>query len=241
VTKPPATITPALAERLGNVRAVLFDLDGTLLDTIGLILASFRHATTVVFGEALPDEVLLRNIGVPLRIQMREFSDDPGQADELLEAYQAHNGEIHDESVAAFPGVREMLDAVTALGLPVGVVTSKSRPLAERGLGITGLADYFDTLVTCDDTDRHKPDPYPLTVAASALGVQLRYCVYVGDSPHDMRAAVDGGAVAVAATWGVSDDLELVAEGPDIVIDSVAELLPILSRWRADGARSEGE
>jgi pyrophosphatase PpaX len=126
-----------------------------------------------------------------------------------------------------------MLDGLNALGLPMGVVTSKSRPLAERGLRITGLADYFDTLVTCDDTDRHKPDPYPLAVAAGALGVQLRYCVYVGDSPHDVRAAVGGGAVAVAATWGVSSEPELLAAGPDIAIDSMDDLLPLLSRARA--------
>jgi pyrophosphatase PpaX len=234
-------ISPALAERLDGVRAVLFDLDGTLLDTIELILTSFRHATHEVLGKALPDEVLTRNIGIPLRVQMSEFSDDPGEADEMLRIYREHNGDIHDRMVAAFPGVREMLDGLAARGLPMGVVTSKSRTLAERGLAITGLDGYFDTLVTSDDTEIHKPDPYPLTVAAGALGVQLRYCVYVGDSPHDMRAAVDGGAVAVAATWGVSDDPELVAEGPDVVIDSVGQLLPLLARDRRAREGSERE
>ena len=241
MTTPPSEISPALAHRLEGVRAVLFDLDGTLLDTIELILTSFRHATKEVLGSALPDEVLTRNIGIPLRVQMREFSDDPGEADEMLRIYREHNGEIHDAMVAAFPGVRVMLDGVAGLGLPMGVVTSKSRPLALRGLEITGLAAYFDALVTSDDTEIHKPDPYPLNVAADALGVQLRYCVYVGDSPHDVRAAVDGGAVAVAATWGVADDPELLTEGPDIVLDSVAQILPLLSRTIRDDGRSATE
>jgi pyrophosphatase PpaX len=241
VTNPLPPTETALSDRLRDVRAVLFDLDGTLLDTIELILSSFRHATFEVLGEKIPDAVLMRNIGIPLRVQMREFTADPIKADEMLDRYREHNAEIHDGAVAAFPGVRDMLTGVRDLGLPMGVVTSKSRALAERGLEITGLGCYFDTLVTSDDTDRHKPDPYPLLVAADALGVHLRYCVYVGDSPHDVRAAVDGGAVSVAATWGVSNDPELVAEGPDVVIDSVAELLPLLSHNGQVGRRRAGE
>jgi pyrophosphatase PpaX len=226
---PPPHINPALAKRLGSSRAVLFDLDGTLLDTIELILSSFRHATKIVLGETLPDPVLMRNIGIPLRVQMREFTEDQDVADRMLDVYREHNARVHDDMVAVFPGVPEMLEGLKTLGLPLAVVTSKSRPLAERGLKLTGLTGYFDALVTSDDTEIHKPDPYPLTVAAGALGVDLRYCVYVGDSPHDVRAAVDGGAVAVAATWGVSDASDLLEQGPDIVIDNVSELLPLLT------------
>jgi pyrophosphatase PpaX len=208
--------------RLADARVVLFDLDGTLLDTIGLILSSFRHATTEVLGRPLPDEVLLRNVGVPLAVQMREF--DEARADDLLAVYRAHNAEHHDDLVRAFPGVAEMLGRLAALGLRMGVVTSKARPMAERGLMITGVRRHFGVVVTCDDTERHKPDPAPLAFAADALGADLRYCVYVGDSPHDMRAARAAGARAVGVTWGVSSEADLAAEGPDAIIDDMADL-----------------
>ena len=234
-------VGPALSERLASTRAVLFDLDGTLLDTIGLILESFRHCTLLVLGKELPDDVLMRNIGIPLRVQMREFTDDPGQADEMLEVYRAHNGELHDRMVAAFPGTLEMLQGVAEMELPMGVVTSKARALALRGLEITDLAPFFEVVVASDDTEIHKPDPYPLSVAAAALGADLRYCVYVGDSPHDVRAAVDGGAVSIAATWGVSGVAALAAEGPDITLDSVDEIVPLLWRARAVEAMGAGE
>jgi pyrophosphatase PpaX len=222
--------------RLAQTRAVLFDLDGTLLDTIALILSSFQHATTTVLGEPLPDDVLLRNVGVPLAVQMAEF--DPERAEELLAVYRAHNGEHHDRLVEAYPGVAEVVAAIDDAGMPMAVVTSKSRHLAERGLTITGLRGRFPVLVACEDTEEHKPDPAPLILAADTLGVDLRYCVYVGDSPHDVRAARDGGAIAIGATWGVSSAAELAAAGPDFVIDSIDELLGLLNeacvRTRSD-------
>ena len=207
---------------LSDARVALFDLDGTLLDTIELILSSLRHATGTVLGRPLSDEVLLRNVGVPLAVQMREFDEE--RADELLAVYRTHNAEHHDGLVRAYPSVAEALAGLASRGLPMGVVTSKSRPMAERGLAITGLRERFRTVVTCDDTELHKPDPAPLAFAADALGVDLRYCVYVGDSPYDIRAARAAGARAVGVTWGVSSAQELRAEGPDAIIDDLADL-----------------
>lgn len=236
VNRTPAQQTSPSAERLAQTRAVLFDLDGTLLDTIALILASFRHATTTVLGAPLPDAVLLRNVGVPLAAQMAEF--DPERAEELLAVYRAHNGEIHDDMVEAYPGTGEALTIIGRSGMPMAVVTSKSRPLAERGLDITGLRDHFPVVVACEDTERHKPDPAPLELAADTLGVDLRYCVYVGDSPHDVAAARQGGAVAIGVTWGVTSEAEMIAARPDAVIDSIDELIVLLddacSRVRSD-------
>jgi pyrophosphatase PpaX len=222
----PAHDSPTTIQRLAQTRAVLFDLDGTLLDTIALILSSFRHATTTVLGDPLPDEVLLRNVGIPLAVQMVEFDAD--RAEELLAVYRVHSGEHHDQLVKAYPGVAEVVAEMEASGMPMAVVTSKSRAQAERGLTITGLRDRFPVLVACEDTDEHKPNPAPLRLAARHLGVDLRYCVYVGDSPHDVRAACDGGAIAIGATWGVSSAEEITAAGPDFVIGSIDELPGLL-------------
>jgi pyrophosphatase PpaX len=209
-----------------DTHAVLFDLDGTLLDTVELILSSFRHATAAVLGRQLPDEVLVKNVGVPLAVQMREI--DEARAEDLLAAYRIHNGEHHDRVVTAFPGVARVLDELALRGLPMGVVTSKSRSVAERGLTITGIRDRFAIVVACEDTERHKPDPDPLAFAADALGVDLRYCVYVGDSPHDVRAGRAAGARAVAVTWGVASAEDLLAEGPDAIIDDLSDLPKML-------------
>lgn len=240
---PPAD-TPrrsSAGERAERVRAVLFDLDGTLIDTGALILASFRHATAAVFGEALPDEIVMRGVGIPLRLQMTEFA--PERADELLAAYRAHNAAHHDALAREFPGTTATLDRLKERGLPLAVVTSKSTTMAERGLRHFGLREYFETVVSADDVTVYKPDPFPLRVAAGRLSVPLEECAYVGDSPHDMQAAVEGGAVSIAALWGVFEREEVLAPRPDFALDSISDLVPLLNgeSERYLPASSEGD
>ena len=222
----------------GRVRALLFDLDGTLIDTVALILSSFRHATTQVLGSPLPDDVLMRNVGVPLAVQMHEFA--PEHADELLRVYREHNALIHDDMVAEYPGTRETLEGLAARGFPMGVVTSKGTPMARRGLDAFGLADFFEVLVTSDDVDIYKPDPHPLLLAADLMGVPAAECLYLGDSPHDMTAARAAGAVSVAALWGAFGRDAVLAPGPEYALRTMPELPLLLdgdgSDFRASAA-----
>lgn len=213
--------------RIPNLRAILFDLDGTLIDTIDMIRASMRHATAVVLGESLPDEVLMRNVGIPLAQQMREFS--PEHAEELLGVYREHNHEIHDEMLREYPGVEEALVALREQGYALGIVTSKSRPVAFRGLERFGLEGYFDVAVCCEDVSVHKPAPDPLLAAAEQMGVGISECAYVGDSPHDMTAAVSAGCVSIAATWGGFSRQTVLEPGPDYAADSMTDVVSILS------------
>lgn len=208
------------------VEAVLFDLDGTLLDTLDLILTSFRIATREVLGEALPAELLLRDMGTPLVSQLRDIA--PGHVEELLVAYRAHNHANHDALARIFPGTATVLDRLASLGMPMGVVTSKGAPMAHHGLERFGIRRYFGAVVTADDVAVHKPDPYPLEHAAALLGVRLAHCAYVGDSPHDITAARAGGAVAIAASWGAFPEPVLAAAGPDHTIASITELPELL-------------
>lgn len=207
------------------VRAVLFDLDGTLVDTIELILASFRYATEAVLGEAIADDMLLAGVGTPLVTQMGSFSQE--HAEELVRVYREHNASVHDGLAAEFPGTAEVLAELKAAGYPIGVVTSKLAAMAWRGLRLFGLAEYIDVMVGADDVTVHKPDPYPLNYAAALLGVPLTECAYIGDSPHDMEAAVAGGAVAIAALWGPFDRGVVMGPGPDFALESIAGL-PLL-------------
>jgi pyrophosphatase PpaX len=217
---------PSSAERLAQVRAVLFDLDGTLIDTVELIRVSFRHATETVLGEAIPDEITMAKVGQPLRTQFLDMA--PDHVEELLRVYRAFNMEHHDELARAYPGTVETLGELASLGMPMGVVTSKGTQAATRGLELFGLSRFFGVVVTADDVSVHKPDPYPLCVAASAIDVPLEYCIYVGDSPHDMRAAISGGAVAVAALWGAFAEADVLAPGPAYALSRIDELPALL-------------
>lgn len=217
---------PTTEDRLARVEAVLFDLDGTLIDTVELILTSFRHATRVVLGESLPDEVMMAGVGIPLRKQMAEFSAE--HADELLRVYREHNAVHHDGMVKEYPGTEAVLTELHGRGIPMGVVTSKGTPMTVRGLRLFDLERFFGVVVTADDVPLHKPDPYPLRHAAELLGVDIERCAYVGDSPHDMEAAKAAGAVSIAALWGAFAAEEVLAPGPDLSMDSLAELPALL-------------
>lgn len=208
----------------GALRAVLFDFDGTLADSIPHIRASFQHAVREVLGRELPDEVLLRNVGMPLAQQMRILVDDEEVASRLLASYRAFNHATHDEMVRAFPGAHDVLAAIRAGGARVGLVTSKSRPIAERGIRLLGMEDAFDAVVTADDVEAHKPDPTPVLHALALLDVDARDAAYVGDSPADVASAKAAGAWAVAATWGVAPRERLIEAGPDLVVDSLEEV-----------------
>lgn len=209
------------------MRAVLFDLDGTLIDTVALIRESMRYATREVLGVTLPDEVLMHNVGIPLLTQMREFS--PEHAEELVTVYRAHNAEVHDELIAEYPGTEAVLGELAERGLPLGIVTSKSSPVALRGIRLFGLEHYFSAIVCADHVERHKPDPFPVLEGARLLGQDPRACMYVGDSPHDMRAAIDAGAVSVAALWGAFEAERVLEPRPEFAVQNITDLPRLLS------------
>jgi pyrophosphatase PpaX len=221
------TRTPS-ASRLVGPEAVLFDLDGTVVDTIPHILESFRHATADVLGEALPDDVLMHYVGVPLAAQMRYFTDDEAIAERLLASYREFNRRTHDEMARLYPNTRATLEILAGAGLPMAIVTSKSRMMAERAIDLFGLGGYFPVVVTADDTPTHKPDPQPVLYGASLLGVDPARAVYVGDSPADIESGKGAGAGTVAATWGVASRERLEAVLPDAIINDIAELPALL-------------
>ncbi len=222
----PLASLPDPVERLAALQAVIFDLDGTLIDTVELIRTSFRYATKAVLGHELPDEITMANVGQPLATQFRDMA--PEHAAELLRVYREFNGAHHDELARAYPGTLETLEELRRRGIPMGVVTSKGTQSATRGIEHFGLAGFMSVLVTADDVAIHKPDPHPLCVAASRMGVELEYCVYVGDSPHDVQAAISGNAIAVAALWGAFSAEDVLAPGPAFALRSITELPALL-------------
>lgn len=198
-------------------KVVLFDLDGTLIDTYQLILTSFRHATKQVLGRVIPDDELMQKVGQPLSTQMWDWTDDPAVHEELLTVYRAFNHAAHDEMVAAFPGVPEMLQSLRDQGIRMGVVTSKVHWLAHRGLECTGLDGFMEVLVSPDDYPQaHKPEPGPVLYGCELMGVSPDECWYVGDSPFDIEAGNRAGCKTAAALWGMFAEDRLRAQNPTV-------------------------
>src|SRR3712207_381725 len=149
-------------------RTVLFDLDGTLIDSGAMILASFRHATQTVLAREIPDEELVAAVGgATIHEQMRSF--DPDRVDELVEVYRAHNVPLHDE-LQAFDGVEDVLATLAGQGRKLAIVTAKRRTGVDLAFGTLGIGRYFDAVVSAEDTERHKPDPEPVLLALARLG-----------------------------------------------------------------------
>jgi pyrophosphatase PpaX len=203
---------------------VLFDLDGTVVDSGAMILASMRHATLEVLGREYTDEDLMKAVGGPgLEAQMAAFA--PDRVDELVRVYRAHNEPLHDE-LEACEGMGEVLARLHDEGRRLGIVTAKRRSTAELAFARVPVAHLFEAVVGGDETEHHKPHPEPLLLAAERMGADPAETAYVGDSPFDIRAAKAAGMHAIGVTWGrIHDRARLAAEEPDAVVDRAEELL----------------
>ena len=206
---------------------VLFDFDGTVIDSGSIIIASMRHATKTVLGRDIPDEELGRAVGgAGLLEQMRMIA--PDRVDELVTCYREHNEALHSE-LAECAGMTDVLTTLKEEGRRLGVVTAKRRETVRLAFSYLPLEQFFDVVVGSDDTERHKPDPAPLAHALHLLGAKRDDAVYVGDSPFDIRAAKAAGMHSVAVTWGrIHPRARLEAEEPDTVVETAEELLAAL-------------
>ena len=206
---------------------ILFDLDGTVVDSGAIILASMRHATREVLGRDYSDAELLQTVGGPgLEAQMHALA--PDQVDRLVDVYRAHNEPLHEE-LEACAGMEDVLVRLREEGRRLGIVTAKRRATVELAFARVPIAHLFETVVGGDETAKQKPNPEPLLLAAERLGADPSDTAYVGDSPFDIRAAKAAGMFAVAVTWGrIHDTARLEAEHPDAIVDSAEELLGVL-------------
>ncbi|MGH3133881.1 MAG: HAD-IA family hydrolase [Gaiellaceae bacterium] len=207
---------------------VLFDLDGTLVDSGPIILASMQHAVREVLEREIAYEELAATVGGQgLVAQMHAL--DPDKVEELVEVYREHNDPLH-ETLEAFEGMIEVLPRLRAEGRSLGIVTAKRHRTVDLALArFPWLREQFEVVVAYEDTDRHKPDPEPVLVAVERLGGGPAQAAYVGDSPFDIQAAKAAGAFAVAVGWGgIHTDETLLAEEPDAFVRSPEELLDVV-------------
>ena len=204
---------------------VLFDLDGTVVDSGGIILASMRHATRTVLGREIPEAELMAAVGGPaLEAQMRAFA--PERVDELVRVYRAHNEPLHDV-LECCAGMDSVIAELSRQGRRLGLVSAKRRATVELAFAHVPLGHHFEVIVGGDDTVRQKPSPDPLLHALDRLGASPENAAYVGDSPYDMQAARAGGLSAVGVTWGRIHRREALTDA-DTIVDEPEELLAVL-------------
>jgi len=204
---------------------VLFDLDGTLLDSLPLIEASFNH----VFNQmCIPwnDGAVMKTVGLPLRDACQQFAGERWQ--ELFDNYISHQLTIHDQYIKIFPGALETLAEIKPLVKGVGLVTSKRRPMVERGIAVTGLGRYLEHLVTLEDVEKPKPHAEPVLRGLDKFGASPKQAVFVGDSYYDIKSGRNAGVITVGVSWGMASREELQACGPDFIVDTWAELVAVL-------------
>jgi pyrophosphatase PpaX len=206
----------------------LFDLDGTLIDSGAIILASMRHATRTVLNREIEDEILMAAVGgAGLTEQMRLL--DESRVDELVRVYREHNEPLHS-TLEACPGILDVQPRLREQGRRLGIVTAKRRATVELAFAaLPELEPLVEVVVGSEDTERHKPDAAPILHALDLLGATPGAAAYVGDSPFDVRAAKAAGVHAVAVTWGgIHEEARLRAEEPDAVVHGAEELLDVL-------------
>jgi pyrophosphatase PpaX len=208
--------------------AILFDLDGTLVDTVPFILASARHAFGD-YGSGPTDDEWIAGIGTPLRTQIASFARRPEDVDPLVARYREFWIANHDRLTRPFPGVLELVDGLAASGHPMGVVTAKTEEGALRTLRHTGLLQYMQAIVGADTCLRCKPDPEPVQVALARLERGPSEAMLIGDSPHDIVAARAAGVRAVGVLHGACDRDRLLAAGAEALLDDLAPLPALLA------------
>lgn len=209
--------------------ALLFDLDGTLVDTVGLILSSMHAAFEGHPGRRPTEAEWIAGMGKPLRVQLAEFVA-PEQLEQVVDRYRTHQQANHDRMTRAFEGAVETLARLKGRGHAIGIVTSKFLQPAERTLRYVGLAPYVDVVVGADSVPRTKPDPFPVLHALERLGRMPPRALFVGDSPHDIAAGNAAGIVTAAALWGACSRECLAPAGPAHWLAAVEEVPGLVDR-----------
>jgi pyrophosphatase PpaX len=212
------------------LQVVLFDLDGTLIDSTDLIVESYAH-TYRTHGRVMTNEQIAGDLGMPLHDTLaRYFHGDDLKA--ASATYLEFNLARHDDGVRNMAGIVDLVHRLRAAGLRLAVVTSKLRDTARRGLALCRLDGMFEHVVAKEDTRRHKPDCEPLLYALALLQADAEETAYVGDSPLDVEAADGAGVRSIAALWRPITEEAFGGREPDAFAQTPGEAADILEAWR---------
>ncbi|SDD42580.1 pyrophosphatase PpaX [Sporomusa acidovorans] len=206
-------------------KGVLFDLDGTLIDTSDLIIRSFQHTFHQHYGRTLTPKEVYAFFGKPLRDAMEFYG--PDKVDELIRTYREFNLAHHDELTTGFTKVPETIQKLYNNGVRMAIVTSKTKGTAIRGLKLFDMDKYFFAVIGHEECQTHKPKPEPVLRALAAIKLEPTDCLMVGDSPFDLASARAAGTKTAAVRWTQVDWELLLAEQPDYELTTIEDLLTI--------------
>ncbi|AJS60808.1 pyrophosphatase PpaX [Paenibacillus sp. IHBB 10380] len=211
------------------IDTILFDLDGTIIDTNELIISSFMNVLEVQGLSPLTREQIIPKMGLTLERQLQIFS---GQDDvmPLIQSYRTYNDIYHDEMVHPFPQVIEVIQSLHGRGIHMGVVTTKNRPGTLKVLEMFGLLEYMDSVVTVIDVKNPKPHPEPVLKAVKELGADPLKTLMVGDSPVDIQAAKAAGVLSAGVAWSLKGEDELKKYEPDHMLHAMSDLYSLVEQ-----------
>jgi pyrophosphatase PpaX len=207
------------------IKTILFDFDGTLIDTNELIYHSFDY-TFKKFGYSFTKEEILQFNGPPLRETFSQLN--PDLAEEMIRTYRIHNAQHHEAYVKLFPNVKETLEVLREKGFELGVVTAKMREGVKQGMEITGIESYFDTIVTIDDVENPKPHPEPVIKALNKLNAEADTAIMIGDNYHDIIAGNKAGTKTAGVSWSLRGKEYLKQFNPTYMLEDMSDLLAIV-------------
>ncbi len=207
---------------------LIFDLDGTLADTLPLIYEAFNDAFEPVTGERMSPEQIRGLFGPPDNYVIRDTLG-PEEYRAGIDRYIATYERRHRELVELFEGMDDLLGDLRAQGVRLAVVTGKSRVTALMTLDMLGVLDRFDVVYAGDDVERQKPDPTALKLAMHDLAHNdPTTAAIIGDSAADVMAGKRAGVATIGVLWGSPDHADLLEAGPDVVCASIADLRSVL-------------
>ncbi|NLN82885.1 MAG: pyrophosphatase PpaX [Firmicutes bacterium] len=211
-------------EQSMKLTTILFDLDGTLIDTRKLVVASFQHTFKKVLNIEVTAQDVLQDYGRPLTYTFGRYTQDPATVDEMLRVYREHNVIYHDSITEAFPLVYEDVLQLHQAGFRLGIVTSKKRPVVLMGVRLFDLEHFFEVYVCEEDTKKHKPGPEPILEALKQMKVKPEETIYVGDSPYDILSAKAAGVYSAAVIWSNFPETTWQELKPDLILSRLNEL-----------------
>jgi len=211
-----------------KINTVLFDLDGTLLDTNHLVVESFQHVYRNINKEEKPVQEIKSFFGEPIKMTLEREFDVPFE--ESVKIYREYHYKVFDELIDIFPGMKELIIELDQKNYKLGVVTSRLRNTTIKGLEKYGLTEYFKCIITASDSTKHKPDPEPIEMALKELGSKPEEALMIGDSIFDIKCAKNSGVKSAIVDWAEASKEVLLAENPDFEIKKASDVIEILEK-----------
>lgn len=218
-----------------KITTVLFDFDGTLMNTNDLIIDSWRHIYRVLEDKDIDEEEIVRTFGEPLINTMeKSFPNTP--VEECVDIYRSYHRDSFGDRISLFPGIKEMLGELKALGYKMAVVTSRVGLTTRQAMEKYEIMEYFDVVVTCDDTEKHKPDPEPVHIALKQLNSSPEESIMIGDSMYDILCAKNAGVLSVLVGWAVAvtEEEKTGADKPDYFVDTAEDIMRLLEEVNSE-------